>query len=921
MRARAADVADPSLVDGVRVPSGLGGGFLFWSAESLYHARAYDGALTPVVTLPVRVDSLAFGPGHALVRGLRGERFAVAIPSGARLPFPVPGEVDVAAAPDGLVGAALTVTGGVATTSDGGRTWRDVTAALPARPDGVHADREGVWVSFERGAAARVDAAGALVALSRPPPATPVTLRPVDPRWRSAAPLGRTTLLHGAPAEPGTAQVVEGGDVFQVDLRSGAILRHLPGRLPAGARCEPWVADGETLVVCAAASRAERAAVYAGALGEKAVIVEQEFRGEGTFVGGDDGALLFTAPCGDAAPGARGACVRQPGGTWRTVEPFPGEGGAASGAPPEVVRWVPGPDGGAWAIVTSPTAGVLDPRTGEVRRVPPDKVSLLGELAPGARGRPAQDAPVVDRAFAADGAGALRGYGARAAVEIAADGAVRVSPFAFERLASAGPLALGRTSDGRLFQTTDRGASFAEVAAPPGRDRAPTLGACGTVGCELAPYARLGWPSEAPVLLGASRVARAPGLLTPAAAPRLTCAPAGDRRVQAVVRPDGTLEEPHLGVERVVPQGASSEVRFLHGRDVFGEAAAHGLDDGDGASLRLAIAGAELVLDGSSSSPPPAALATRRGFAWLPPFDPLGPVRRAEVSVADVVAAGRRAGRPLDELLTDELVAFDASPAAGGDGADLAIAGGGGLVVVLGGPGRARAFLRPSAETSLLSVVDPGDGVALLELSDETGLHVLRARPGGVLVDAFRRPTPAAELAASRPPRALGVGPTGEVRVVEAPSAGDPPSDDDPASTVGRDGRRVALAPFTEARLADDPGCRADPKGDAPGSVRVVLAVPRPWVRTSGPELVRDDASPMLVRARWTPTRLCVEGLEVRLADDAARVTSAGVRAPFPTLESWLVVRAGAQGVVAARVSVGAGFDVREPLACTLVSP
>ena len=79
----------------------------------------------------------------------------------------------------------------------------------------------------------------------------------------------------------------------------------------------------------------------------------------------------------------------------------------------------------------------------------------------------------------------------------------------------------------------------------------------------------------------------------------------------------------------------------------------------------------------------------------------------------------------------------------------------------------------------------------------------------------------------------------------------------------------------------------------------------------------------MLARVRWSPSRVCLEAVELRSQDTAA--SSGGASSPSGTpldqpVESWVVARF-AGGAAAGRVVVVAGAEQRQRLECKLGSP
>ncbi len=117
---------------------------------------------------------------------------------------------------------------------------------------------------------------------------------------------------------------------------------------------------------------------------------------------------------------------------------------------------------------------------------------------------------------------------------------------------------------------------------------------------------------------------------------------------------------------------------------------------------------------------------------------------------------------------------------------------------------------------------------------------------------------------------------------------------------------------WSSLKLANDPSCTKDKEG-----YRAVVQSIAPWIRTSTPEL-RVDESPMFARVRWSETRLCLEGFEVRLPaitlPIAIRMEGSSATEPG-TFATWLVSRNG----VFARVSISEGLEWRQPLACSTV--
>src|SRR5262249_54595835 len=127
------------------------------------------------------------------------------------------------------------------------------------------------------------------------------------------------------------------------------------------------------------------------------------------------------------------------------------------------------------------------------------------------------------------------------------------------------------------------------------------------------------------------------------------------------------------------------------------------------------------------------------------------------------------------------------------------------------------------------------------------------------------------------------------------------------------------LAPWRTLKTADAPECRAET-----GGFRATIVTRRPWVRIAG-DAENGEEAPMFARVRWTVQRVCLEALELRVGDVAARVTvrskGRGEREGSSTeeapVEAWVV--ATFTGTPAAsRIGVVPGIEVRQSLTCSM---
>jgi hypothetical protein len=943
------DVADgQQLQSAWRVPARLGGGFLFHAKGALYASDAFDGLLRPVVSLPADVADVWFGPRAILVRAESGERWMIEPATGKRLPMSPPGLLQIAALDDGRA-IALVEGGQILVSTDAGAHW--VAGGSPVRSPAKRVfltrapttREESLWVETQGTAAMGLLAGGRLAAYDAAPSVDAVPpLRPKQPAWHEEEPPLRRATRTGAPARDGGALVVSAGDLVHVDLVSGAVEVLAAGKLPPDASCVATRTQEDVVFTCGRASGS--AFVVAHAL-EGAPVVEQTFPERGRFVVSDDGGILRTGPCDKAAPGAHEvACVRVPGGGWQQLE-LDGVVEAGGSTPTfDVVRWIPRADGGAVAVVgaiggVANAWGIADARTGDVHAWPVDALTPLMraalQSADESRLGGVDPARLADRGWTVTAQGTLRGWASLGngvgAVDVGIDGSLQTSPFTFERIASAGPTALARTREGRIWQTLDRGATWAEVAAPPAARPGGWIDshACSSVGCDLGQWYRIGWTPTAPTpqvppvsAPPAPRVEQSP-------VPSLACRVAGDGRRAALASDEHSPEDLGLGASKLRvadPKGLTDFLRLPFARRIAG--AVRDTDAADATAARAIVHGPttqpgddRLVVTGFDHD----AMALVRQVQFVPAFDPAGPVRRSSLAMRDLVVAARAASA--GNVWHDDPVPSGVVPVTPFEGAapdDLAvqIADGGVALLRAGRTGRSRVAYEAGRdeEWRIVSAAGlEGDGAAWLEEDSAGHARVLRLGAGAVPAVAFELDAPPTPDLYPANVDALAVGPHGELGVLRAPSGSEPPSADDPALVLVPGGAPAALAPWSTLTSADDPACRADTAG-----WRVTIQTIAPWVRlTGGGELRGTEDAFMLARVRWSAARACLEAVELRAQDFSANPS--GQSAPSATpldqpVESWVVARfTGAPA--AARLVVVAGAEFRQPLECKLGAP
>jgi hypothetical protein len=924
-------------IAGVRpIPARMGGGYLFWTDTTLYRADAFDTALKPLARVSDSIQNMSFAPKFVLVRTRNGERWALGIPNGERMALEPLGASDVEGLDDGRA-LAFNDQGAAFSSMDGGAHWIDVTSQVKSSPTRVAVIDDELWLFESSGGGLRLEPDGQLSAFDKQPPEKPAEMRARDPRWRGAeAPL-RAAFHAGASIDESTAIVVEQGDIVRVDVHTGEIAGIVTGKLPPDARCEAIPTANDVLFACVSHGGAQGGAnvssfVVSHTLSGDAPVIEQTFQNAAAFYASDDGGVAFAASCNSTGSGAsdHSVCVRQPGGSWQDYD-LSALASDAGASDVNVARWVPRADGRAVAVLLDPTPGIYDPRTGQLAVIDQGGREALAQgLAPnyakyrrhmgsafGYTG--VAGASIVDWSWSFAPSGSLRGWQRHGGiVEVTDDGKVIRSPYAFD-LVAAGAYALGRTQDGRFYQSTDHGGTWAEVAGPPSGAAAGDMRACSSAGCDLGGFYRIGWTARPP----RAETALTPAKLAPEVrrtrAVEMSCRPVGPAQAKVLPRTNNSPDDLGLGHNRLPVAGDRTEIGFV--RNTIARGIVHPLHEpatgeSDTPALRAMLTGFGTTRDGETievTGPNKSASALRRSFSFVPPFDPAAPVKKAIFAMSDVIAAGRAAGLTNDEILSDDMtetgnvvVMTPSDPAAAGD---LAFHNPRGLLVRVRASERVKVAMRPSQNdgNSVVSgVALSNDEAAFLELDGSGVGHVFKLGGGG-LTDLFDV-SPTATDATFYPanPDALAVGPRGDLALIRTGSGSDPASTTDPALLIVSAMPPAALAPWSTLRFADDPSCKTDT------GWRTTLQVIAPWLRVTTPELRADD-QPMLARVKWSDKRVCLEAFEVKLPDVTVRAPGA-TSSESLKVASWLVAR----GAVFARIAIADGVEWRQPLECTL---
>jgi hypothetical protein len=482
--------------------------------------------------------------------------------------------------------------------------------------------------------------------------------------------------------------------------------------------------------------------------------------------------------------------------------------------------------------------------------------------------------------------------------------------------------------DGRVWQTLDRGESWAEVAAPPATRKGGLVdpSACSLVGCDLGAWYRIGWSSTPPVPL--------PPLTTAPPAPRLerspaatmTCRTAGAPKHIEARRSDRSPDDLGLGASRVGVSAPSGQVDFLRmtfSRSLVGPV--RDVDASEGAAVRALVHGpstepgnGRLVV----RAPNRDVLSLARQLSFVPAFDPLGAVRRAPLAMRDIVAAAHASGAGADEALGVDPTpsgVVPVTPVDPGAPDDLAVQLTGRAIAVAGAStGKVEVAFEAARgdEWRVVSAVDlNADAAAWLEEDAAGHARVVRAGPGRPPSIAFELEAPPSGELYPANVDALAVGPAGDLAILMTPSGGEPPSAIDPAVAIVPGAPPISLAPWSTLASAEDAACKAEKSG-----WRATVQVIAPWIKLVGAAELRGvDVAPMLARVRWSASRVCLEAVEVRAQDaSVAGAPSSDFGTPWDApVQAWVVARF-AGGVAAGRVVVVAGGEMRQPLECTL---
>lgn len=541
------------LIGALEVAPRLGGGFIHWSRNQLFHSETFSGPLRPITTKHVL--------GAEAIRGARNGLEGVVVfgeSANAQLvgskkivdPPPFAGLVDFAALDDKRA-IRTDVLGRVHTTIDGGKTWVDVTNTvgiaqkqLLVEPELIHVQTwQGRWQFNADGTVGPLEVSfvGARRGLNYSMIFKGSRLEEQNAwwAWREIAPV-QAAVLGGARSDAQHVLGFAAGTLGEVDLATGELSRAITDWPQAGLSCSLVSDRAEPLFICGWDSyQGYGAYVMRMDHGAWPPRIERSFTDDGYFVTDDHGALAFVGSCNvtpkyvdpndmsrfdtssDSFRVATKICVRRSSSEWIEHE-------IEVDADSMLQAWAPKRDGTAVALVVRKETTPMPDRTDDPTRVTtqggvrivrvPRDVSGFGLAKPnwspyGAMGR-APSGPTVERRVQVQDDGTIRAWfsaqnntdpssGLHAGVRIDTRGELTLHPpppRAMTMIAT-GQYGIALLNDGTLVETLDHGGTYRAGGLSPIPVNAFS-GYCSMLGCVLGSVTRLGWgaPATNPVV-------------------------------------------------------------------------------------------------------------------------------------------------------------------------------------------------------------------------------------------------------------------------------------------------------------------------------------------------------------------------------------------------------------------------------------
>ena len=958
---KARTVAPAFLMGGEPVPARLGGGFLFWSPAVMYRARSFLGPLEPVAHLPTNAIDLAFGPGSLLIIDPGGGRKAYDLDKAQRVPLSPHGVLDIATGDDDRA-VAVDASGRALASTDGGKTWKDVTGQLGGRAGRPCAastqvgfevsNKDGVWLATD-GTMAR----GPL------PDPHPSGAGSTDSGLRQVM----AAIQAGIPLPGGQALVARGPQVQTVDLVTGAVLS--TRAIETGPSCRVLSTEEEGLAVCYQYSVKNPSMTVVSHVLGPSPRTEMTFEGTLAPVYGA-GTLIVSAAC-DGTHASSVACARRPGGAWTQYDAQPAVDATANPPPagmaavltPMPVVWVPREDGGITALATK-------------RPVKPGEQFHVARYD-----LPAGTPAFFDKVIAAlehyrwivGRDNALRGFGpaapggpASSTIAVDARGHVETGARDFTDLAAADSThALAGDGAHRLWQTVDGGAHWTEVATPPGKwgrsEATVIVGGqaiqCSLVGCVLpgtgGSWLRIGWPEDPPLARGAGVAAPGASETTsdgggdrPAPPPEVvTAVPAASpapvlARLRCTLRTEPQAVAPHpAGPSR---EGEESKALFggrlfleRRGSETFVNLPYRDQYTGPGDTIGPQSIGFGLraILHfprtGQSTFGVTKLIQDKAAMeAWyVVPFDPSGAVVHGTTPFASwtkavpALQAQVRGGVDLIRLNEGDDLTHGARPVLSSrpGHADGVLLGREGLVLWVDATGAVRPVAASQGRGTYSGYADAHGKLFVALEGSAGGTEVVEAETGVV---RFRVPDalpfypllrsrassyPAMPMHVFAAPDAVAVAPDGSIGILRIPSGVEPATEDDPALFLSGASAPVELASWSKVEIASSAACQRDHEG-----YRAVIQTGLPWIAMAGSLGFPFRTPGMSAMVRWSKDHVCLESVEVgyRQMEDSS--------SPTDGLKVMAVARFVGAGAEGGLVGTGREATVREPAKCAL---
>jgi hypothetical protein len=779
----------------------------------------------------------------------------------------------------------------VRVTKDGGKSWKDADVGL------VHhmiATPTELWLIGANNRPRKLEPSGTFAEYQRLPEELVQRQKKKfdDPRWPldGDPPLQRA-IRNGAPAGPALAWVEAKGQFFKIDLGTGAIKDLTRSVTTTDGDCGMLAVKNDVLALCRRSSQSDSIAI--SGIGEGKPKVEHTFPRSGRFFSDGAGGVVFDGGCrpraNDKNPeDSTRVCVRSANGTWRELAQRVTPADAGTNPPlPNVARLVPNGDG-ALVLTLSPTAGILDMKTGSFVAFTSEEYKKRSDL--GERGGEVFD----DKAsVAADGS--LSILVNDGGVKLGRDGSVQHSSQTFSRVEGAGPRALGIDRDTRLWQTEDHGRTWAEVDRPITARKRQSLSSsfrCSYAGCDFGAWYRLGYPATPPRNRQLAPAAATPTPLD-GPLPKLVCtstSPARTRFAARTVDRDGNpLDEYDLGANKFRLPLNLATFPFP------------GTNDGAPRATTLL----DPKIQEGPGQPFLQAVNTARLVRYREPLQLDGPLGTGKFTWQEVFSLNVRMGfEPSTDTEVGAAIPVLAETPGTGDGI-LAVLDDSHGIFTWARAGRSSLLTvgPENAGFSPVSAISRKSGVlTVLAQDDECAARVLEFDAKGRVRALFTLPRRPSIRPCSANNDVLALLPDGNAAVLRVPSSR-PPSTDDPALLLQPGKAPVALAAWST--LASFEQCASDP-----AAARALFATTERWIALTHPNA--DETMPgVLAALRWSPTRVCLESVEV-----ASGTQDVGDR----TLEMHVLAKL-APPAGAARRGFGLGGELTEGASCKLQNP